>query len=174
MKEWSAVQSASGHRPERKLHSGFTELYWSEVGPCGCVKHCMILKGRTSLNFAPYQLPYSSHIALALADPDNICFFFSINSFILAALVLHCCMWPFCSCGKWRLLSSCSAQASHCRGFSCCGSGLWSAGSVVAAHRLSCSTACGIFPHQWSNPCPLHWQANSQPLDHQGSPISVS
>ena len=120
MKEWSAVQSASGHRPERKLHSGSTELYWSEVGPCGCVKHCMILKGRTSLNFAPYQLPYSSHIALALADPDNICFFFSINSFILAALVLHCCMWPFCSCGKWRLLSSCGGWASHCSGPSCC------------------------------------------------------
>ena len=44
------------------------------------------------------------------------------------------------------------------------------AGSVVAAHGPSCSAACGIFPDQGSNPCPLHWQADSQPLHHQGSP----
>ena len=31
--------------------------------------------------------------------------------------------------------------------------------------------ACGIFPDQGSNPCPLHWQADSQPLRHQGSPV---
>ena len=45
------------------------------------------------------------------------------------------------------------------------------AGSVAVAHGLSCSAACGIFPDQGSNPCPLHWQADSQPLRHQGSPI---
>ena len=44
------------------------------------------------------------------------------------------------------------------------------AGSVVVAHRSSCSAACGIFLDQGSNPCPLHWQADSQPLRHQGSP----
>ena len=44
------------------------------------------------------------------------------------------------------------------------------AGSVVVAHRPSCFAACGIFPEQGSNPCPLHWQADSQPLRHQGSP----
>ena len=44
------------------------------------------------------------------------------------------------------------------------------AGSVVVAHGASCSAACGIFPDQGSNPCPLHWQADSQPLRHQGSP----
>ena len=52
---------------------------------------------------------------------------------------------------------------------------LWStgsrhAGSVIVAHGPSCSAACGIFPDQGSNPCPLHWQADSQPLRHQGSP----
>ena len=41
------------------------------------------------------------------------------------------------------------------------------------AHGLSCSAACGIFPDQGSNPCPLHWQADSQPLRHQGSPWFV-
>ena len=42
------------------------------------------------------------------------------------------------------------------------------------AHELSCSVACGIFPDQGSNPCPLHWQADSQPLHHQGSPHWLS
>ena len=44
------------------------------------------------------------------------------------------------------------------------------AGSAVVAHGSSCSAARGIFPDQGSNPCPLHWQADSQPLRHQGSP----
>ena len=80
----------------------------------------------------------------------------------------------------------CGARTSHCGGFSCCRTralgawasvvvarGLWSVGSVVVAHGLSCSVACGIFPDQGSNPCPLHWQADSQPLRHQGSPINI-
>ena len=44
------------------------------------------------------------------------------------------------------------------------------ADSVIVAHGLSCSAACGIFPDEGLNPCPLHWQADSQPLHHQGSP----
>ena len=55
----------------------------------------------------------------------------------------------------------CGARASHCGGFSCCGAralGAWasvvvarrlqSAGSVVEAHRLSCSEACGIIYYE--------------------------
>ena len=30
-------------------------------------------------------------------------------------------------------------------------------------HGLSCSIACGIFTDQGSNPCLLHWQADSLP-----------
>ena len=53
---------------------------------------------------------------------------------------------------------------------------LWSTGSrrtgsVIVAHGPSCSAACGILPDQGSKPCALHWQADSQPLRHQGSPI---
>ena len=45
--------------------------------------------------------------------------------------------------------------------------GPWSTwASIVVAHGLSCSTACGIFPDPRSNLCPLHWQADSYPLDH--------
>ena len=29
--------------------------------------------------------------------------------------------------------------------------------------------ACGTFPDQASNLCPLHWQVDSYPLCHQGS-----
>ena len=55
---------------------------------------------------------------------------------------------------------------------------LWSTGSrrvgsATVAHGPSRSVACGIFPDKGSNPCPLHWQADSQPLCHQGSPKIV-
>ena len=64
------------------------------------------------------------------------------------------------------------ARASHYRGLLLQSTGSRRAGSVVVAHGPSCSEACGIFPDQGSNPCPLHWQADSQPLHHQGSPTS--
>ena len=37
-------------------------------------------------------------------------------------------------------------------------------------HGLSCSPACRIFLDHGLNPCLLHWQAESLPLSHQGSP----
>ena len=43
--------------------------------------------------------------------------------------------------------------------------------SVVALHRLSGSAACGIFPDQGLNPCPLLRQLNFYPLCRQGSPL---
>ena len=49
--------------------------------------------------------------------------------------------------------------------------GLESTGSVVLALGLSCSMACSIAsPDQGLNLCPLHWQADSLPLDHEGNP----
>ena len=68
----------------------------------------------------------------------------------------------------------CYARASHCGGFSCCrAQALVMRASIVVAHELNCSVACGIFPDQGSNLCPLHWQADSQPLCYQGSPHIV-
>ena len=94
------------------------------------------------------------------------------SKFFLAMLSLRCCRWAFCSCGAWRLISGCGAQASHHGGLSCCtGSrahGPSSCGSRalelrpgIAAHGLSCPGACGIFLDQGSNPCPLHCKADS-------------
>ena len=61
--------------------------------------------------------------------------------------------------------SRCGAWALRLSSFSSCGSG-------ALEHRcgLRCSVACGIFPVQGSNPCLLHWQANSLRLSHQASP----
>ena len=79
-----------------------------------------------------------------------------------------------------RGLSRCGKRghsSSPCRGLSLSRplllrtTGSRRAGSAVVAHGPSCSVACGIFPDQGLNPCPLHWQADSQPLCHQGSPL---
>lgn len=42
--------------------------------------------------------------------------------------------------------------------------------SVVAARGPTCPSARGLFPDPGLSPCPLHWQADSSPLDLQGSP----
>ena len=96
-------------------------------------------------------------------------FFFSFF-FFLAVLGLRFCARAFSSLASGGHSSSRCASLSLSRSLL-----LWStsprrAGSVVMAHGPSCSAACGIFPDQGSNPCPLHWQADSQPLLHQGSP----
>ena len=81
-------------------------------------------------------------------------------------------MPAFSSFGEQRPLSNCDMWASHCGGFSCCRAlalgclgfrgcsslQLWSMSSVVVVHRFNCPAACGIFPGQVLNPCPLHWQ----------------
>ena len=80
--------------------------------------------------------------------------------FILAALGLHGCTQAFSSGGKQGVLSGFGAQAPHCGGFSFVEHGLESTGSVVVAHGLSCSMACGTSPEQRSNLCPLHRQVD--------------
>ena len=47
------------------------------------------------------------------------------------------------------------------------------AGPAVAAQGLNCSRTCAVFPGQGSDPCPLHWQADSLPSSHQGSPMNT-
>ena len=65
----------------------------------------------------------------------------------------------------------CAVQASHCGGFSCReAQALDTWASVVVARDLGYPTTCAIFPDQPSNSCPLRWQVDSLPLDHQGSP----
>ena len=79
--------------------------------------------------------------------------------------------------GRSLVAASGGHSSSRCAGLSLSwplllrGTGSRRAGSVIVAHGPSRSAACGIFPDQGSNPCLLHWQADSQPLHHQGSPV---
>ena len=91
--------------------------------------------------------------------------FLIINLFILfiyfwLRLGLQCCMRAFSSCGERGPLF----LAVHVL--------LIAVASLVAERGLSACrlSSCGIFLDQGSNPCLLHWQADSQPLHHQGSP----
>ena len=85
--------------------------------------------------------------------------------------------WVFVSVRGLSLIAASGGHSSsRCAGLSLSrplllrSTGSRRAGSVIVAHGPICSAACGIFPDQGSNPCPLHWQADSQPLRHQGSP----
>ena len=118
--------------------------------------------------------PTSFHVSLSLKKKKNYLF--------LAVLGLCCCARTFSSCFERRLLSSCGVQAFHCGGFSCrrtwalgclgfsscCAQAqqLWCMGLVAPQHvrssRISDQTRIL-----------LHWQVDSSPLNHQGSPISA-
>ena len=102
-------------------------------------------------------------------------FFFKFYLFIYLWLC-----WVFVSVrGLSLVVASGGHSSSRCAGLSLSrplllrSAGSSRAGSVAVAHGLSCSAACGILPDQGSNPCPLHWQADSQPLRHQGSPVQI-
>ena len=101
--------------------------------------------------------------------------FFLINFqfLFLAVLGLHClsgffplievrgCLSLVVVCGFLIVMASLVAP------------GLQSTGSVLVSRRLGYSTACDIFLDQGLSPCLLHWQVDSLPLSHQGSPLSL-
>ena len=122
----------------------------------------------TEFSHCVYSSLYSDYPLLF-----SLTFFFFFNLFII---YLWLC-WVFVSV---RGLSPAAASGGHsslrCAGLSLLrplllrSTGSRRAGSVVVAHGPSRSAARGILPDQGSNPCPLHRQADSQPLHHQGSP----
>ena len=100
--------------------------------------------------------------------------------FICLFIYLWLC-WVFVSArGLSLVVASGGHCSSRCAGLSLSrplllqSTGSRRAGSAIVAHGPNRSAACGIFPHQGSNPCPLHWQADSQPLRHQGSHKTIS
>ena len=96
-----------------------------------------------------------------LSTTEYTFFFFFFFNLFLAVLGLHFCVRAFSSCGergplfiavRGPLTVAASPVAEHrlqTRRLSSCGS------------RPSRSAACGIFLDQGTNPCPLHWQADS-------------
>ena len=118
-------------------------------------------------------------------------FFFLNNPFILflAAQGLCCCMGfslvaesgghslGAVLLSSFRLLTAValslrSAGSRHVRASVVAACELSTGGSQGLEPRLSSSAACGIFLDQGSNPCLLHWQVDSLPLSHQGSPCT--
>ena len=110
-------------------------------------------------------------------------FFLRFNSFLKLFIYLFIYLWlcwVFVSVrGLSLVVASGGHSSSRCAGLSLVrplllwSTGSRGAGSVVVAHGPSCSVACGIFPDQGSNPYALPWQADSQPLRHQGSPMEI-
>ena len=106
--------------------------------------------------------------------------FFFFNFFFIIYLFIYGCVGSSFLCEGLLQLRQVGATLHHgarasslSRPLLLRSAGSRRAGSVVVVHGPSCSAACGIFPDQGSNPCPLHWQADSQPLRHQGSPICL-
>ena len=62
-----------------------------------------------------------------------------------------------------------AVQASHCDVSLAWEHGLQACRLTGCCTQDYCSVACGIFSDQGWNPCSLHWQVASEPLDHQGS-----
>ena len=101
------------------------------------------------------------------AETITAFFFFLLKVYLFW---LPGCEPAFSSCNKWGLLfavvlgllTTVTPLISVHR--------LWSAGSVVVAHKLSCSEACGIFPEKEWNPVPcisrgiLNHQSIKEPL----------
>ena len=120
---------------------------------------------------------------------NNVFSFIELAIFFLICVMLYLFIYLFIYLWLcWVLVSvrglslvvaSGSHSSSRCAGLSLSrplllrSTGSRRAGSATAAHGPSRSAACGILPDQDSNPYPLHWQADSQPLRHQGSPNKV-
>ena len=137
-----------------------------------------------------YLLLAFSHSQLRIMLPF---FFLKYYLFILFLVVLsvHCCLGFFSSCRpvgatvqlwytgsslQWLLLlqitssRACWLQQLQHMDSVIVTPRLQSTGTKVVTHGFSCSVACGIFLDQGSNLCLLHWQEDSLPLSHQGSP----
>ena len=88
------------------------------------------------------------------------CDYFESSIYLFLA-TLGPCYFAFSGCGKQgllcvvecRLLTEVVSLSAEHR--------VQSVDSAVVAHRLHRPAACGIFLDQGSNPCPLHWQADS-------------
>ena len=131
----------------------------------------------------------SSLLFFTLMAFKNVLLFNTLTVYLFTfgcagSLLLH---WLFSRCGERGLLSSCSACASHCGSFFCCGAQalgrpglsscctwaqqlrfpgsraqaqwLWHT-SLVAPWHVGCS----------QNLCLLYWQLDSLPLSPQGKP----
>ena len=112
--------------------------------------------------------PRGSNAILTLIKGKTGCFvcLFVFKAFFFKLLFIYIYFWPCWVFVSVRGLSLVAASGGHsssrCAGLSLSrplllrSTGSRHAGSVIVAHGPRCSAACGIFPDQGSNPCPLH------------------
>ena len=101
-------------------------------------------------------------------------FFGCAGSGLLQGLFSSCSVWAshcsgFCWCEAWALAAQASVLGA--RGLTSCSSWALDIGSTAVVHRLSCSTACGIFLDQGLNLCLLRWQADFFTTEPPGKPL---
>ena len=149
-----------------------TSWIWGLV-TCNSSRHIPVISSNITSEPLYFLLLEKYLLCLLFAFFTSSVSFFFFNLFIFYFWLC----WVFVSVrGLSLAVASGGHSSSRCAGLSLLRPLLlWSTGSrrtgsVIVAHGPSCSAACGIFPDRGSNPCPLHWQADSQPLHHQGSP----
>ena len=130
---------------------GSYQINRTHLNTCNFTRYTFSLKeyicpAWSALEFLPLSLPF-------------VGFFFLINLFIF---IFWLC-WVFISVqGLSPVVASGGHSSSQCAGLSPSwplslrSTGSRRAGSAIVAHGPSRSAACGIFPDQGSNPCPLH------------------
>ena len=135
---------------------------------CDNLIYVCIVKGSPSLSKLTHSSGLYIYLFLVVVGGLHLSCkrFYLFIVWFLAALGLCCCS-AFSSCGEQRLLfiamlkllvrvaSYSRAQALEHR-------------IIVVVHGLGCPQNVGSFLDQGSNLCPLHWQVDSEPLDHQG------
>ena len=133
------------------------------------------LRGGLSVLCLDRDLGYTVY-SFVFFSPDGKGLYLFIYFKIYLFIYFWLC-WVFVSVRGLSLVAASGGHSSsRCTGLSLSrplllrSTGSRRAGLVAVAHGPSCPAACGIFPDQGSNPCPVYWQADSQPLCHQGSP----
>ena len=129
--------------------------------------------------FCTLKQPHSKNFSLLRKQIFH--FYWKITMSVQLAILIHSFFfflrlftyfwlcWVFvAACGLSPVVLSGGYSLLRCMGFSLQRLLLLqSTGSTVVVLGLSCSVACGIFPNQGWNPCPLYWQVHSYPLYHQ-------
>ena len=119
---------------------------------------------------APQLMPNTA-VLLALLETTFLCclkkpkgtflfvcllFYVYLKKFFLLCWVFVAAHVAFSSCGKLGLLFFTVYRLLLLQSM-----GSRARASIIVAHGPRCLGACGIFPDQRSNPCPLHCQADS-------------